>query len=107
LQDLQRNLDEYSRDGDPTLDNFAPGWRNAVDVRQSMSALRAALIEYWLGAIRSLGTHPATGIPLIVGEKPTTLLAGFREFKSARPETLESSAKSERTRCAFLRNGDG
>jgi len=69
LQDLQRNLDEYSRDGDPTLDNFAPGWRRAIDVRQSMAALRAALIEYWLGTIRSLGTHPATGIPLIVGEK--------------------------------------
>jgi three-Cys-motif partner protein len=58
LQDLQRNLDEYSRAGDPTLDNFAPGWRGAVDVRQSMAALRAALIEYWLGAIRSLGTPP-------------------------------------------------
>jgi three-Cys-motif partner protein len=69
LQDLQRNLDEYSRVGDPTLDNFSPGWRDAVDVNQSMAALRAALIEYWLKSIRSLGTHPATGIPLIVGEK--------------------------------------
>jgi three-Cys-motif partner protein len=68
LQDLQRNLDEYSRVGG-TLDIFAPGWRDVVNVRQSMAALRAAIIEYWLGAIRSLGTHPATGIPLIVGEK--------------------------------------
>ena len=31
LSDLQRNLDDYSRIGDPTLDNFAPGWRDAVD----------------------------------------------------------------------------
>ncbi len=31
LQDLQRNLDEYSSVGDKTLDNFAPGWRNEVD----------------------------------------------------------------------------
>jgi three-Cys-motif partner protein len=69
LQDLQRNLGEYSRVGDPTLDNFAPGWRDAVEVNQSMAALRAALIEYWLKSIRSLGTHPATGIPLIVGQK--------------------------------------
>ena len=69
LQDLQRNLDEYSRVGDPTLDHFAPGWRNVVDTRQSMAALRAALVEYWLKAIRSLGTNPATGIPLVVGEK--------------------------------------
>ena len=28
---LQRNLDDYSRVGDPTLDNFAPGWRDAID----------------------------------------------------------------------------
>jgi three-Cys-motif partner protein len=43
LQDLQRNLDEYSRVGG-TLDNFAPGRRNAIDTRQSMAALRAALL---------------------------------------------------------------
>jgi len=68
LQDLQRNLDKHSRVGG-TLDIFAPGWREAVDVNQSTAALRAAFVEYWLGTIRSLGTHPATGIPLIVGEK--------------------------------------
>ena len=68
LQDLQRNLDKYSREGG-TFDIFAPGWRDAVDVNQSTAALRAAFVEYWLSSIRSLGTHPATGIPLIVGEK--------------------------------------
>lgn len=68
LQDLQRNLDEYTRERG-TFDIFAPGWRDAVNVRQSMAAVRAALIDYWLQSIRSLGTHPATGIPLIVGEK--------------------------------------
>lgn len=69
LSDLQRNLDDYSRVGDPTLDNFAPGWRDAINVRQAIAPLRAALIDYWLNTIRSLGSHPATGIPLIVGEK--------------------------------------
>lgn len=68
LSDLQRNLDLYSRIGE-TLDSFAPGWREAVDTKQSMKALRAGLIEYWLGLIRSLGTHPSTGIPLVVGSK--------------------------------------
>jgi three-Cys-motif partner protein len=68
LQDLQRNLDKHSRVGG-ALDIFAPGWRDAVDVNQATAALRAAFIDYWLGMIRSLGTHPATGIPLIVGEK--------------------------------------
>jgi len=68
VQDLQRNLDKHSRVG-RSLDIFAPGWRDTVDVNQATAALRAAFIEYWLGAIRSLGTHPATGKPLIVGEK--------------------------------------
>jgi three-Cys-motif partner protein len=69
LSDLQRNLDDYSRIGDQTLDNFVPGWRDAVDIKQAMAPLRAALIEYWLGLIRSLGTRPSTGIPLVVGEE--------------------------------------
>jgi three-Cys-motif partner protein len=65
LSDLQRNLDDYSRIADPTLDNFAPGWRGTIDTKQAMAPLRAALIQYWLGLIRSLGTHPSTGIPLV------------------------------------------
>ncbi len=32
LQDLQRNLDDYTREGG-TLDMFAPGWRNEVNAR--------------------------------------------------------------------------
>jgi three-Cys-motif partner protein len=68
VQDLQRNLDKHSRVGQ-TLDIFAPGWRDAVDVNQATAALRAAFVEYWLEMIRSLGTRPATGKPLIVGEK--------------------------------------
>jgi three-Cys-motif partner protein len=68
LQDLQRNLDTHSRVAG-SFDAFAPGWRDVVDVNQSTAALRAAFVDYWLQSIRSLGTHPATGIPLIVGEK--------------------------------------
>ena len=69
LSDLQRNLDDYSRIGDPTLDNFAPGWRAAVNTHQAITPLRAALIDYWLKLIKALGTHPSTGIPLVVGSK--------------------------------------
>ncbi|MBW7962846.1 three-Cys-motif partner protein TcmP [Bradyrhizobium sp. BR 10261] len=72
LQDLQRNLDRHSRVGG-ALDIFAPGWRDAVNVNQATHALRAAFIDYWLQSIRSLGTHPATGIPLIVGSKSQRL----------------------------------
>jgi three-Cys-motif partner protein len=66
VQDLQRNLDEYSRPGG-VLDKFAPGWRNQVDLRQSIAPLRAALLEYWLGEIRKAGTTPARGIELVAG----------------------------------------
>ena len=69
LLDLQRNLDLYSSQVGETLDSFAPGWRNAIDTNQSMAPFRAALIDYWLGLIRSLGTRPSTGIPLVVGER--------------------------------------
>ena len=68
VQDLQRNFDTHSRIGQ-SLDVFAPGWRDAVDVNQATAALRASFVEYWLGKIRALGTRPATGQPLIVGEK--------------------------------------
>ena len=89
LSDLQRNLDDYSRIGDPTLDNFAPDWRDAVDINQAMAPLRAALIEYWLGLIRSQGTHPSTGIPLVVGEqKSASVLACVRQFGSARAQAV-------------------
>ena len=68
VQDLQRNLDDYSRVGG-VLDSFAPGWRNQVDPKQAINSFRAALMEYWLGEIRKLGTTPAKGVELIVGSK--------------------------------------
>jgi three-Cys-motif partner protein len=64
VQDFQRNLDEYSRKGG-VLDGFAPGWRDKVDHRQANQAFRAALLEFWLGKIRALGTTPARGIELV------------------------------------------
>ena len=54
VQDLQRNLDDYSRPGD-VLDTFAPGWSNHVDPNQAINSFRAALMEYWLAEIGKLG----------------------------------------------------
>jgi hypothetical protein len=68
VQDLQRNLDDYSRPGD-VFDSFAPGWRNEVDPKQAINAFRAALMKYWLAEIQKLGTMPAKGVELIVGSK--------------------------------------
>jgi three-Cys-motif partner protein len=68
VQDLQRNLDRYSVAGG-VLDKFAPGWRTKVDPNQAIAPFRAALLDYWLGEIRKLGTMPAQGMQLIVGSK--------------------------------------
>jgi three-Cys-motif partner protein len=69
VQDLQRNLDRYTRQGDTRLEVFAPGWRNSVNLNQSQNAIRADLLEYWLAKIRKLGVSPAQGIALVSGEK--------------------------------------
>jgi len=68
VQDLQRNLDRYSVEGG-VLDRFAPGWRKKVSNQQAIAGFRAALLEYWLGEIRKLGTMPAEGMELVVGSK--------------------------------------
>jgi three-Cys-motif partner protein len=68
VQDLRRNLDDYSKPGG-VFDSFAPGWHGQVDPKQAINPFRAALMEYWLGEIRKLGTMPAKGVELIVGSK--------------------------------------
>jgi three-Cys-motif partner protein len=68
VQDLQRNLDRYSVQGG-VFDKFAPGRRAKVDPNQAIAPFRAALLDYWLGEIRKLGTMPAEGMELIVGSK--------------------------------------
>jgi len=68
VQDLQRNLDNFSKPGG-VFDTFAPGWRNHVNPNQAIHSFRSALMEYWLAEIRKLGTMPAKGVELIVGPK--------------------------------------
>jgi three-Cys-motif partner protein len=66
-QDLQRNLDAYSISSEGPLDRFAPGWRNAVDLRQTQKATRAAVIAYWASKIEALGLPPAERAELVSG----------------------------------------
>jgi three-Cys-motif partner protein len=58
-QDLQRNLDAYSASAGGPLDRFAPGWREAVDLKQSQRAVRAAYVAYWVSKMEALGLPPA------------------------------------------------
>ncbi len=59
VHDLQRNLDAYSLSEDGPLDRFAPGWRNAVSLKQSKSATRAAYVAYWAAEMEKVGFAPA------------------------------------------------
>ena len=68
VQDLQRNLDDYSKQGG-VFDTFAPGWKAHVNPNQAINSFRAALMKCWMGEIRKLGTMPAKGVELIVGSK--------------------------------------
>ena len=68
VQDLQRNLDDYSKQGG-VFDTFAPGWKAHVNSNQAINSFRAALMKYWMAEIRELGTMPAKGVELIVGSK--------------------------------------
>lgn len=67
LSDLQRNLDRYSSDEYAQFENFAPGWRETVDVDQNQAALRAAILEYWTDKVGTLGLPRAKHCQLIQG----------------------------------------
>ncbi len=66
-QDLQRNLHSYIGPSDNRLEQFAPGWRVAVDTRRPQHAIRAAILEYWAAKIEALGLPPAKHAELISG----------------------------------------
>jgi three-Cys-motif partner protein len=89
VQDLQRNLDKHSRVG-RSLDIFAPGWRDAVDVNQATAALRGGVYRILAWDDPFVGNASRDGHTADRWrEEPTSLLAGVSEFKSARSEAVE------------------
>lgn len=68
-QDLQRNLDAYTRMEQSPLDRVAPGWRDAVELRQAKSSTRAAFVGYWVSLMQRLGLPPARHAELVSGTK--------------------------------------
>ena len=68
-QDLQRNLRRYIKVETSPLDAFAPGWRSAIDERQTDHALRHRILEHWLQRIRSLDMAPSAGIELVTADR--------------------------------------
>jgi three-Cys-motif partner protein len=68
-QDLQRNLNAYTKPDDNRLDRFAPGWRQHVGLDQSQQRVRAALLSYWAGKFETLGLAPAERTELVSGQE--------------------------------------
>jgi|HubBroStandDraft_6_1064221.scaffolds.fasta_scaffold675602_2 three-Cys-motif partner protein len=68
-QDLQRNLDAYTKPEDNRLERFAPGWRQHVGLDQSQHRIRAALLSYWASKFETLGLSPAEHAELISGQE--------------------------------------
>lgn len=84
--DLQRNFDAYSDAEVTPFDRFAPGWRSAVDVRQSQTAARAALLRYWGGLVERLG-FDTPGYELVTGSRSQRLY--WLAFISRNPKANE------------------
>lgn len=68
-QDLQRNLDAYTRPEDNRLERFAPEWRQHVDLKQSQRGIRAAVLAYWASKIEKLGLSSAEHAELVSGQE--------------------------------------
>lgn len=71
--DFQRNLVEFVSGKNQAMDQFAPGWRDHVDVGQRQDIVRREILNYWLGLIRGLDMTPAQGIELVTGSKHQNL----------------------------------
>lgn len=69
IQDLQRNLRRYIQEPNSSLDAFAPGWRETVDVNRQDHLVRAKLMEYWRSLLGRLGMNTAEVAELVVGSK--------------------------------------
>jgi three-Cys-motif partner protein len=63
--DLQRNIERYSHEEYDQLDQFAPGWREAIGSKPNQASMRAELIQFWSSKVESLGLPRAEHCDLI------------------------------------------
>lgn len=65
--DLQRNLGINLAGDELAFDDFAPFWRNNVNLMCSQFEIRRQLVEYWRDLVAKLGVWPSTEMKLITG----------------------------------------
>jgi three-Cys-motif partner protein len=67
--DLQRNAKMNIRAQQDDFDNFAPGWRAAIDTSQNHSTVRRLVFSYWRKRVEELGISASAATELITGEQ--------------------------------------
>jgi three-Cys-motif partner protein len=65
--DLQRNWARYTKQPHSPLDEFAPGWREAVNLAQSEDSARLQFVQFWVGLLKNLGFEGEVRFELITG----------------------------------------
>jgi three-Cys-motif partner protein len=67
--DLQRNWARYAQQTHSPLDEFAPGWRESVNLAQAEDSARLQFVRYWIGLLKNLGFDGDVRFELITGSK--------------------------------------
>jgi three-Cys-motif partner protein len=72
--DLKRDLHNYIKPESRVLDDFAPGWRENVELRQRLESIRQQIFDHWRGLLLSqLRTRPSERVEEVLNSKNTDL----------------------------------
>lgn len=84
-QDLNRNLRRYIEKSPSPLDTFEPEWRDHIDINRPDQYVRAKLLEYWRGLLKTVGMETAEVMERVSGptNQPLYWLAFVARHKLA------------------------
>jgi len=94
-QDLQRNLARYVAAEISPLDCFSPGWREVVkNSSLPNDAMRADVLQHWLGLVRQLDMMPSEAFELVTGSKGQRLYWLMFASRHKLPDKLWNSVRN-------------
>lgn len=67
--DFQRNLPSNIAEEQTQFDNFAPGWRESVNLQQPHHVVRREVFEYWREQVAETGIATSDNTKLITGSR--------------------------------------
>jgi three-Cys-motif partner protein len=71
--DLQRNWGRYTQQQHSPLDEFAPGWRESVDLAKPEDSARLSFIQFWVESVKQMGFDADVRFELITGSRKQPL----------------------------------